>query len=157
MRYILVIGLLLFVFGCRTVSVVDDAKGTDSVWIGNVTCKRPYKLTQDCKGWSRANRKIKLNEFKIKISGSEDGKVIFIMDSYRGINTLLESISPLIDLADPTAEGTNNAFVAIKTELKKNNVEIEKVVPVTNLGSIDGYFLILNSNGYEILSQYTIQ
>lgn len=119
-----------------TVPEAINNKPISGVFMG---CNKPYKLTQDCSFFSGPKRKVEIDGLNFKITGSANGDIIFMAGKW------FRS-----DLAAM-------AFKVAKDLLLKNKINIKKVRPVITLGQTQGYLLILDGNGYDVLSKYTLK
>jgi len=107
-----------------------------------LSCKKPYKLDQDCSIWWGAKRTIKINEKEIKVAGSTDGKIILLMDNKIATDN----------------ERLSSCFQLVKEKLLSNGVEILKVTKFIFARNKDyAYILALNNDGYSILKNYTVE
>jgi len=114
----------------------------------------PYLLEQDCSIWSGATRKIKINDYDVKVGASEDGKIILVMDA----EFLRMTATEFYTLNNPThSVAVNNSFVIVKKVLNKNNVKINRVRALKSLGNIDGYVMELDKDGYSLLKKFTVK
>ncbi len=117
-----------------------------------VTCNSPYQLTQDCSNAMGARRTIRIADKKIKIAGAEDGKTVLIMDAHPIRNAALTGAT--LFLYNAQTDENNYSFFEVKSVLENNGIHILKVVPMYSTGSVDGYFLELDGDGYSVLKQY---
>ena len=145
--------LTVFVSACATPQTVGDASSEDSINTVSMTCKKPYVLSQDCSIWSGATRTLDINGFKVKVGGSEDGKVVLVMDSKSVSNLLFKDVFTLTNQTHSIA--SNNSYYAIKNILEEKNIKINKVRPLKSFGNINGYVLLLDEDGYTTLKEYT--
>lgn len=152
MKIIVLIGIF-FLAGCASTTVVTDAENNQSINTATMTCKKPYILTQDCSIWSGAARKLSIDGFPVKVAGSEDGSIILVMDAHLFANSFSD---PLTFNSATHSEASNNSYYAVKKVFKQENVNIQKVIPLRFWGNTDGYVLELDSNGYEILTKYSV-
>lgn len=113
----------------------------DQISALTTTCKKPYKLDQDCSSWSGAKRTIKINEKEIKVAGSTDGKIILIMDKQ----------------FVPDDARLSSCFQLVKEKLLSNGIGIIKVTKLVTGKKDYGYILELNGDGYSILKNYTVK
>ena len=151
MRAILA-GLLIFsVGGCASSKIAEGAREEDKVSTLKVSCSKPYELTQDCSVLSGAKRKIWIQGHKIKIAGSADGKIVLVMDPHPFLTAAITGAT--FWLADAQSAENNESFYQVRSLLQAKGVEIIKVVPINSFGSIDGYFLELDKDGYSILKE----
>jgi hypothetical protein len=104
-----------------------------------VTCNKPYKIGQDCSIWSGAKRTIKIKERNIKVAGSDDGKIVLVMDKL---------------FADE--ESMFSCFELVKEELLSNGIKIVRVIKLVTAGKVKGCILELDGDGYSILRNYSV-
>lgn len=127
---------------------VEDASPEEWVSEWKASCSEPYRLTQDCSDLSGARREVIIEGIRLKVAGSEDGKIVLIMDSKtigEGFKTPIEQSSKNINLG----------YNAVKKELTEQNIQIEKAVAVKLLDQVRGYYLILDGDGYSIIKAYS--
>lgn len=155
MKSIILIVFLSLVSGCATVNTVGEASNEDAINTVTMSCKKPYILSQDCSIWSGATRKILLNDYKVKVSGSEDGKTILVMDAKSLSNLLFKD---LLTLNNPThSNESNNSYYAIKSFFDNKKIKINRVRPLKSFGNINGYVLLLEQDGYSLLKELTVK
>jgi len=106
----------------------------------SMNCKKPFLLTQDCSTLFRSKRKIRINDEKVKISGSEDGKGILLMKK-----------SLMFDFK---GKALKNVLGPIKDILKDEGINITRVMKVISGTSLNGYYIELDGDGYSILKGY---
>jgi len=148
--------LVAVVAGCSTTPAVDESLGEESISGVSMSCKKPYELPQDCSIWSGATRKIEIEGFPVKIAGSSDGNIVLVMDAHIFGNAFKEGIT--LNLAeDYQTVAANNSYEAVQKALNKNGVTISQVRPVVTLGRINGYVLVLASDGYTGLTEYSVE
>jgi hypothetical protein len=104
-----------------------------------VTCNKPYKIEQDCSIWSGATRLIKIKDQKIRVAGSDDGKIILVKDK---LITNDESVFACFEL--------------VREELLSKGISIMKVTKLMTLGEVKGCILELDGDGYSILKEYSV-
>jgi hypothetical protein len=126
--------------------VVPEAQGVKAISAISMGCNKPYKLTQDCSGFSGATRLVELNEVAFKIAGNEDGTIVFVMDAKPNRNAY----------AGRSVEAANLAFEVAKRALIENDIEIRTAEPVASGGLLVGYVLTTDKNAYSVLSQHTV-
>ncbi len=106
---------ILLLGACGTVTaIVPDAEGVDHISALSMGCNKPYKLTQDCSGFSGAKRLIELSGFRFKIAGSEDGSNVLMM----GAKSISDSWS------GKSSETANIAYELTKKFLLDNGVRV---------------------------------
>ena len=142
----------IMVAGCASTEIVQGAHKEEMVSTFRVTCNNPHKLTQDCSNAMGAKRTIRIADKKIKVAGTEDGKTVLIMDAHPLRNAVLTGVT--LFMYDAQSEENNYSYMRVKWALEKNGIHILKVVPMYSTGSVDGYFLELDGDGYSVLKQY---
>lgn len=118
-----------------------SAESSEIISAIKMTCDKPYKLGQDCSR-SEAKRTVWIEKQEMKIAGSDDGKIVFIM----GHERYIDDASALACL-----ELVRNELLA------KGGITILKVVNVMRLGRIKGFVLELDGDGYSILRNYSVE
>ncbi len=106
-----------------------------------LSCKKPYKLDQDCSSFSGAKRTIKINEKEMNIAGSADGKIVMVTN-----NQIV----------------TNKARLAlccclIKEKLLANGIRIIKVTKFIVGNKEYAYIFDLDNDGYSFLKNFTVE
>ena len=128
-------------------AVVPDAEGMEPISALKLRCDKPYKLTQDCSGFSGASRLIEISAFQFKIAGIEDGSIVLIMGAKKMSNALTGN----------SAETANVAYELSKRFLLENGVTINFTEPVSSGRLLAGYVITTDENAYEILSQMSVE
>ena len=126
--------------------VVPEAEGVEPISAIGMGCNKPYRLTQDCSGFSGAKRTVSFHEVEFKIAGSEDGTVVFVMDAKPNRNAW----------SGKNAEAANLAFETTKRILHENTVAIRTVEPVASGALLIGYVLTADKDAYSVLSEHTV-
>src|SRR3989338_6748959 len=145
--------ILLILSGCAGRYVVPEAQGKKFINSATVSCKKPYVLTQDCSSMWGAKRVLNINNNKVKVAASADGKVILVMDKSPILSSAKAGLA--WPVYDSYSKGNSDNFNVIKYALLNHKIEMLDVKPMGFLGHLDGYFLILNQDGYSVLKQYT--
>ena len=133
---------------CGTTTTV---KGTDMLNAAWVTCERPYHLTQDCSGWTGAKREVCLGGKPVKVAATEDGKVVLVMDPHPLMDATLRGAS--LFTYDPQSKGSYESYNAVRSLFEAHRINVLEVRPMGSTGSIYGYFLVLQDDGYSVLKQ----
>ena len=157
MGYLASLLLVLFLLsGCATTPVANEAIGEDAISTLTMSCKEPYKLSQDCSSWSGAARKLTIDGFNVKVAGTEKGDVVLVMDANPFGNAMKEAFT--LNLAkNYHSESSNNSLEAIKKVLLNGGIQIFRVRPLFSMNGIDGYVLEISGDGYTLLKKYTSQ
>ena len=131
---------------CQTPNYVPDAQGAKSISIASLSCSKPYELSQDCSTWDGASREIEIGDFRMKVAGSADGRVVLLMGP-----------SPIGDSARQThGDVTNFAYEDVKRELAGAGIAIVKVEPVASLGQLMGYAVHADGDAYAVLKAHSV-
>lgn len=144
--------ILLMIPGCSSQKILTDELGNEYIKTISMKCNKPYDLTQDCNNWAGASRKIVINDFDIKVAGSEDGKVVLVMDAHLFKNSLK---SPFSLYSKSHTEASNNSFKSVSELFEQKGIKILRVLPLRSFENIDGYVMELNEDGYTILKEYS--
>lgn len=140
--------------GCASSEVISEAKGKKMLNAFFVSCKKPYYLTQDCSAMWGAKRKLDINGAHPKVAATEDGKIILVMEPHPIATASFTGF--VLEMHDYSSTANNNMYYLVKDVLSSRNIQVEDVVPIASSGSVQGYFMFLNENGYEILKGYSI-
>lgn len=152
--FCLALSLALLTAGCSARNkAVPEASGQPTVSAAAASCQSPYELTQDCSIWSGAKREIQIEGFAVRIAGSFDGRTVLVMDKNWLLNAFKTGL--VFETKDFASEANNTSFDAVKNTLLANGIKVERVVTMASLGSIYGYYLFLDSDGYSLLKRYT--
>ena len=147
--------LVCFVAGCASRYVVKEATNKKFISTVSTSCAKPYSLEQDCSKWWGAKRMIDINGNKLKIAGTADGKIILVMDKSPIASAFKAGLA--YPFHDSYSKGNSDNFQVIKYELQNQGVEIVDVRPMGSFGSLDGYFLVLNKDGYSALKMFSVE
>ena len=111
-------------------------------------CSKPFELAQDCSSVSYALREISIDGQKMKIAASKEGDIVLVNSA----TPWKDCLSNFYVLNCPTlGRKANSAYVALRDFLVGNGFKINRVIPLTSFGSTIGYYVFLDSNGYETL------
>ncbi|NSX53632.1 hypothetical protein [Parasulfitobacter algicola] len=119
-----------------------------------ILCNSHYPFTQDCSNWVGAKRKLEIEGFRVNVAATGDGQTILVMDP-DGIAR--KTVNVFGALNKEQNKASNNSFEAVQKVLLRNGVRINRVLPLTSMGSIDGYILELSKEGYSYLKPYTVK
>jgi hypothetical protein len=115
-------------------AVSDSAVATTAtVSMLSLTCKKPFVLERDCSFWWGPKRRIEARGVALKVAGSADGRTIVLMHS---------PWQPQFPLG---------GYAAAEAELRSQDIRIRRVTTISQLGTIHGYILELDGDGYSIL------
>jgi len=139
---------LLLLGACGTVTaIVPDADGVEHVSAIGMGCNKPYKLTQDCSGFSGATRLIEVSGFRFKIAGSDDGSTVLMMGA-----------KPMSDAwTGKSTETANVAYELTKKHLLENGIAVKLAEPVSSGSMLAGYLITTDGDAHAILSQMTVE
>jgi len=155
MKRLVTVGLSLTLMGCVAVPEVTSSDTSGAINTVAITCKKPYKLTQDCNNWIGASRNISIGGFGAKVGATSDGKTILVMDPHPFKNMILSN--PLLLNSPKHSKQTNSSFEAVRQNFVENGIKINRVRPLKSFGNIDGYIMELSSDGYSELKKYTVE
>ncbi|MBI9077394.1 MAG: hypothetical protein JEZ02_18450 [Desulfatibacillum sp.] len=132
----------------------ENASGTvyDSINFNEISCKRPFNLTQDCSNWSGATRKIQIDDVSINVAGSDCGKAILIMPG-TGRKTELKDAFTL-GLMEYNSGPSRVCLDKVRSVLEARGLRILKITKVPSRASVRGYVLALDGDGYSFLKGY---
>lgn len=134
--------------GCVSTPRVYDATKEESLNTLATTCSSPYQLTRDCSNMSGAMRKVKMGEVVLAVAGSDDGRVVMVMDP----SAVSHALSDFFLLNSPThSQANNSGYYTLSQFLATKGVTVTRVRAMESLGNIDGYMLELDKDGYSLL------
>jgi hypothetical protein len=102
-----------------------------SLWA--FTCEKPFALERDCSWLHGPRRRIEVRGVTVNVAGSADGRTIALMKA-----SMWDRRFPPRGLA------------SVEAELRAHDFEIQEVTPIGWLGTIQGYVLELDGDGYAI-------
>lgn len=149
-KLVTLIGLMLSIAGCASTNIYSE-NGLEKVSAIGMTCSKPVVFTEDCSSLSGATRAIKIENYKMKIASSADGKTILVMDNSPILNSFKSGLT--LGTKDYSSESSKDGFEAVKRILSANNIKINRVVVIESAGSVFGYIVELSEPGYEVLKQ----
>lgn len=135
----IIFSMLAFITGCATgphIQVADVNAKPVSVF--KISCKSPFKLTQNCSGFSGPTKSIAIDGFKFKVSGNESGTITLMYNSILG----------------PNAVKSNRNYELMKREILSHGIEIVSVIPLLNQNKIQGYAISTKEPSYQIWDQF---
>lgn len=134
--------------GCISVPFVEDELMEAAIDTANFKCREPFELTQDCSSISYALREISIDGQNMKIAGSERGDIVLVNSA----TAWSDCLSNILLLNCPSlGRKANSAYVTLRDYLSNSGVKIRRVIPHTSFGSTIGYYVVLDSNGYDLL------
>ena len=145
--------------GCHTAPVAES-KLNDTFNPLDIKCDTPYVMTQDCepKGLGdllSPNRLISRDGTSAKITGSSDGKVIYLTKGHFFAGSGKDFIDPT-SISRHTDKVVNNSYLLVKSILEEENINIKKTILVSFLSGIQGYYIELDGDGYSVLKKYSV-
>ena len=82
---------------------------------------------------------IKIKEKKIKVAGSDDGRIVVVMDkAFAGDESIFA------------------CFELVREELRLKGISVLKVVKLVTRGKVRGCILELDGDGYSIVKNYSV-
>ena len=107
------------------------------------SCKKPFNVCQDCSNWSGATRKIEFNSRCAKVAGSEDGKIVLVMQSK-------------LELGSKDKNVKEAAFTVLLL-FSENDIHVKEIIGMSVGDMIQGYYFKLDTDGYSLLKEYTVK
>lgn len=129
--------------GCATTPAVASFKGTPVSTVSGISlsCSSPYALTQNCSAWSGASLRVQARNQVVKVAGSADGKVVFVMSDKSSAPSQFE-LEQAVDAVQQVA-GTTGA----------KTVKIEAVA----VGAmVAGFIVTFDADAYAALKRNAI-
>jgi hypothetical protein len=133
----------------------DSKVITDTYDSTYMSCSRPYAFSQDCLSGYRATRDIQLHDRKMKIAGSEDGKLILVMDEKYYSDSMKRAFS--LGISDAGTDQAMQCGRIVESFFKAKNLKIVKKLKMVEMGSVAGFIFELEDDGYSLLKEYTIE
>jgi hypothetical protein len=118
------------------------------------TCSKPYRLSQDCSSWNGAKRLIEINNYRLKVAGSDDGKVVLVMNAHQLRNAVATVLT--LGVASVNTRDNMDSLRSVEGVLSANDIRILKKVKLVSPSDVDGFILELDRDGYSILRKYSI-
>jgi len=142
MKYVVSIILALLISGCfsapKSVLYAGKMVGTFDITAGCET----LSLDQDCSQMSGSTRNIEINGTKLRIAGSNDGKIIFLMSM-----SSFSTDESALDLGSK----------AIKAYLLEKGIKIISTKVMYGAGKVYGIHYMLDGDGYSQLKALTVK
>lgn len=131
-----------FISGCASTPTTSTYQGNSVTAINgaDMTCSQPYALTQDCSIFTAATRRIGLNGKLMKVSGSQDGRIVLVMT---------ESYSPTKQQVEVSAD----AVQAVATGVGAKLMRIEAMA-IGN--SVLGYIMHFDLDVYTAIKKSSL-
>jgi len=145
--------LIFSLNACATFGNYDRFDGVEKVSSITTTCNRPYELTQDCSNIFGAEKNIVIKDLKLSIFGNREGNVVGVMTRsiwFSGFKKV-SSIGLFND-----NKMLHEAIGEVGNVLEQNSLNIKNKVLMKSFGTIDGFFLELDGDGYSVLTRYEV-
>lgn len=125
--------------GCMTTPEAVSFKGTSVSTVNGISmsCSNPYPLAQDCSVWSGATLRIKAGDRFMKVSGSAEGRTVFVM----------------AEKSTPTQLELEQAVDAVQAAVAPAGAKTVKIEAVTVGNIIVGYILTFDADAYTTLKR----
>ena len=130
--------------GCAT---TDPVAETDEVRSAMMSSCKDFRLTRDCTDFRGARRTIVIDEFPIRVAGSDSGTFVMIMDAKLGAN-----MNPLAPNAH--SKYVNESYVRIKKELASVGIAVIRTTCLKDLDQIEGYVVETDGDAYTHLMTF---
>ena len=142
---VLVLVVWVPLYGCATTDPVSETNEFRSAMTSSCD---DFRLTRDCTDLGGARRKIVIDDFPIRVAGSDSGTFVLIMDAKLGAN-----MNPLT----PNAHSmyVNDSYLTIKKELASVGISIIRTVCLKDLDQIEGYVVETDGDAYTHLMTFT--
>ena len=114
-----------------------------------VSCKYPYRLTEDCSSLFGGKQKITLDDYKFKIASSEDGQIVMV--NFKSGKLIRAS-----------NDEKNKVFESFYNLFSSYPVRIQEVVILLGISWMKeapmiGFILLFDGDGYSILKRLLIK
>lgn len=122
----------------------------EDIYYRNVSCKKPFHLSQGCSFFALANKKLTINNKKMKISATEAGDIIY----FEAAETLGNATSQILSLGLATnkkQQTLKNSLVSVSQLLFDNNINIERLYRVKENTRVAGWILTTDANSMQLL------
>ncbi len=146
--------LVLSLNACATFGSYDRFKDVEKISTITFTCNRPYELTQDCSNIFGAEKKIVIKDLKLSIFGNREGNVVGVMTRSVWVSGFKKVSS--IGLFNDN-KMLHDALGEVEKVLKENSMNIKNKVLMKSFGTIDGFLLELDGDGYSVLKRYEVK
>lgn len=150
--------LLSFVIaGCVGVPLVDDDVMESAIDTGNFKCSKPFELTQDCSSTSFALREISIDDQRIRIAASTAGDIVLVNSATPWSDCIggVKLLNPFVWNCPELSRKANAAYIAVRDFLSDNGMKVRRAIPHTSFESTIGYYIFLDSGGYELLKTHS--
>lgn len=142
MKKLIILASILLMTACVTtpssISFDGEEVGTYKLSAG---CKT-LQLSQDCSELSGATKNIEIEGTALRISGSDDGSIIFIMSSHKFI---------------PDEQEISDGAKKLKSYLADSNVKVLETKVMYGNDVLFGVHYTLNQDGYTLLQDLSKQ
>lgn len=122
----------------------------EDIYYRNVSCKKPFHLSQGCSLFSLANIKFKINDKKMKVSASEAGDIIYFEASETLGNAAAQMFS--FGMATNKKQQTlQSGLLSVSQLLFDNNINIKRLYRVKENTRVVGWILTTDTNSMQLL------
>ena len=141
----LILAVCVALHGCATTAPVAE---TDEVRSAMGSSCKDFRFTRDCTDSRGARRTIVIDDFPIRVAGSDSGTFVLIMDAKLAVN--------MIKVAAPSAHSNNvnESYLRIKKELASVGIAVIRTICLRDLDQIEGYVVETDGNAYAHLSTF---
>ena len=151
---------LCLIQACASKRILPEAKSSTPVK-GFISCTKPYNLTKGCnKTWIAAFTAL-IDKNNFSFSSTEDGKVVYITEPFSSSMAKGHVTGRTLGLIDLQTKALNSDVKKIEEVFNNKGINIIEVRPqvmwIITYTTVYGYFLILDGNGYDVLSKYIVE
>lgn len=141
---------LFAITACVNVPIVDDIPKSEVVSRSGFSCKKPYELTRDCSPNSAATRALSINGRAIRVASTDTGDIVFVNGPTPWTDCLFRDI---FVLNCPThSKKSNESYGALRSYYDANGIGVTRVEALKVFGTIVGYYISLDTDGYSLLA-----
>lgn len=145
----------LVLSGCINVPVVEQAANEKPMQGIDISCSKPYALTQDCTSWMGFRRTVSIDGFDVLVAASEDGATVVIFDAHSTRNIFLSN--PFVLNSPRHSRASNTSYEVVREVIQRSGFKIVRAIPLKTFADTSGYILELDGNGYEVLKTFTVR
>ena len=157
--------LLAFLLsGCVSTEIHEEYRDSERISVYKTTCEKPYKLTEGChpEGKEKNLRRLagariplSINNAQVRFSATADGKTIYL-----GLGQALDFGLAFAEgysfgFYDPKRAKLEAAIDGIVKLLNKEKATLIKVIPVTNISEVAGYYIVSDINIHTLISEHS--
>lgn len=121
--------------------------GARQVSFASAGCSRPMRVREDCSGWSGPERRVVVRGFPLRISGSEDGRMVF---------ALVDSKNETQLIREPRAYAREGCARVIRAGLAAGVYPEETIEVVSGSSRSLGCYFRFSGPIYEQLKALTV-